>query len=351
MMKRSLLVLVAVALIGRAGPAAPATCPFNIPIVTLPPQQVAGFNWGNVIRPLGDACITKIEVDPTNDSAWYAAGPNGVYMTKNAGTTWSKPVSGNAVALLVAAGQPNLVYAGVGTRLYQSKDSGQNWSIIHVFAKPVYSILVAGSTLYVGLAWNNHVDPSGVFVSALGGSPMVFHAFGAGHTGLIVWTLSRDPLSGMVYAGTEIFDHPQPYHPPFFRSANNGLSWTNVGASLPWHVVDSSVRPTDGHLYALTEGKGVYGSANQGNNWQAPVSPAGLGDALKMDSNTPTRLYAGRQKVGALTGGIFRSGDAGLHFSPIGLDGVTVADIAVNGNVTRIYAAAYGSGIYTAIIP
>ena len=348
MMKRLLLFLVGLAI---AGPAAAATCPGNVPIVTLPPQQVAGFNWGPVILPLGDACISKIEVDPTNELAWYAGGPNGVYMTKNGGTTWTKPVSGNVSALLVVAGQPNLVYAGVGTRLYQSKDSGQNWTIIHVFAKPVSAILVADSTVYVGLSWDNHVDPSGIYVSGLGGSPTTFHPFGPGHTGLIVWTLSRDPLSGVIYAGTEIFDHPQPYHPPFFRSPNNGMTWTNVGASLPWHVVDAAVRPTDGHVYALTQGYGVYGSANQGNNWQPPVSSLGLGVALEMDPSTPPRLYAGRQKLGLLTGGIFRSGDAGLHFSPVGLDGVTIADIALNATSTRIYAAAYGSGIYKAIVP
>jgi hypothetical protein len=32
-----------------------ATCPFNIPVVTLPPHSQGGFSWGTVIRPLGDA--------------------------------------------------------------------------------------------------------------------------------------------------------------------------------------------------------------------------------------------------------------------------------------------------------
>jgi hypothetical protein len=81
------------------------------------------------------------------------------------------------------------------------------------------------------------------------------------------------------------------------------------------------------------------------------VDSLGLGGVLTMDPTTPTRLYAGRQKVSTLTGGIFRSTDGGLHFSPIGLDGVTIGDIALNGTVTRIYATAYGSGIYKAAIP
>lgn len=342
------LLIMAVCFVGRA---AAATCPFNIPVVTIPPQQVAGFSWGTVIRPMGDACIEHLEVDPTNDNAWYAGGVNGLYMTKNGGTTWTKPVSGHVNALLVVAAQPQLVYAGVNKKLYLSRDRGKTWTVIHTFAQPVHSVLVAANTLYVGLGWNNHVDPSGVFTSNLGGGGMTFHAFGPGHTGLIVWTLARDPLSGMIYAGTEIYDHPQPYHPPFFRSPNNGVTWVDVTGTLPWHVVDSEVRPNDGYVYALTEGVGVHGSANQGGAWQPPQFSPGLGVALKMDPNTPTRLYGGRQKFGTLTGGIFKSIDAGKTFSAIGLDGVTIGDIAVNGAVTKIYAAAYGSGIYVSMIP
>src|SRR5213079_731595 len=126
--------------------------------------------------------------------------------------------------------------------LYLSRDSGGSWTLIHTFPKVIRSLLVFGGTLVVGLGWDDHVNLSGVFVSNLGGGLMTFHPFGPGFTGLIVWTLSRDPVSGAIYAGTEIFDHPQPYHPPFFRSTNNGVNWTNVAGTLPWHVIDSDVR-------------------------------------------------------------------------------------------------------------
>ena len=48
--------------------AAPPTCPFNIPVVALPPYQAGGFSWGSVIRPQGDPCVASIAVDPTNDA-------------------------------------------------------------------------------------------------------------------------------------------------------------------------------------------------------------------------------------------------------------------------------------------
>lgn len=338
-------------LLGTALSALGATCPFNIQVVTLPPQQIAGFSWSGAIQPMGDACVSHIAVENTNQNAWYVGGMNGVYMTKNAGGAWTKPVAGNVGAMLwVPANQ--LLYVGVGPKLYLTRDHGANWNVIHTYPKPVKSILVANNTLYVGLGWNDHVNPSGVFTSNLGGGFMSFHPFGQNQTGLIVWTLSRNPLNGTLYAGTEIFDHPQPYKPPFFRSTTNAQTWVNVQNNLPWHAIDSAVRPNDGYVYALTEGKGVWGSSTQGNVWIAP-SPnnPSLGVSLLMDPAVPTRLYAGRLNGGTQTGGIFRSINAGNTFGLVGLKGVTVSDIALNGNNTRIYAAAYASGIYTSPVP
>ena len=74
-----------------AATVAAATCPFNIPVVTVPPQQVAGFVWGPAIQPMGDACVTSIAVDPANDLKWYVGGANGLYVTNDGGQTWKHP--------------------------------------------------------------------------------------------------------------------------------------------------------------------------------------------------------------------------------------------------------------------
>ena len=43
-----------------------ATCPFNIPVVSLgPSNDPSGFQWSAPILPLGDACLSAIEAsDP-----------------------------------------------------------------------------------------------------------------------------------------------------------------------------------------------------------------------------------------------------------------------------------------------
>ena len=350
-MKKRLGVLLAALVVVPAVQA--ATCPFNIPVVTLPPQQINGFSWGAVIRPLGDACVSSIAVEPSNDAEWYVGGQNGLYMTKNNGGTWKKALNGTVGALYMTHVPGQLVYAGIGPDLYLTRDHGQNWTKIRTFTATVRSLLVnpATGTLYIGLGWDTHAMPSGVFTANLGAGLPQFHPFGPGQTGLIVWTLSRDPISGAIYAGTEIFDHPQPYHPPTFRSDTNGNTWLNITGILPWHVIASAVRPNDGFVYALTEGAGLFVSATKGQPWHPAAKNPVPSDSLLMDPKHPTHLFGGRVKFGNDPGGLFASIDAGQTFKPIGLKGVTVAGLALNGASTKIYATTYGSGIYVSPVP
>ncbi len=335
-------------------PADAAMCPSEVPIVTIAPHQQGGFSWGNGIRPMNDPCVYDIVVDPLNDSAWYVGGFYGLYMTKTNGVFWTKPFVGH-VGVVYQEVPHRLVYVGVGNKLYLSRDQGQNWALIGTYNASVSSVLAVGSTLYVGLGWNTHAVPSGIYRSNLGGGFSTFLPFGPGHTGLIVWSLAYDSLTNVLYAGTEIFDHqPQPYKPKFFRSTNNGVSWSgNLQGTMPNHVIAMEVRPSDGYLYALNESLGVYGSTTNGTTWIAPVSPMGVGGSLLMDPQLTTRLFAGRQRSGLSIGdgGAWVSTNAGKSFTAIGLPGATVGEMSFNGTRTKLYAAAYASGIYISPMP
>src|SRR5258708_4486009 len=128
----------AVLLLGCALSAS-AVCPFNIPVVTIPPQQIAGFSWGPVIRPMNDACVDRIQVENGNALAWYVGGVNGVYVTKDNGVNWKKPLNGKVGALLWEPVH-QFAYAGVGNILYFFRAHGANWGPIHPFLHPGSSL-------------------------------------------------------------------------------------------------------------------------------------------------------------------------------------------------------------------
>jgi hypothetical protein len=351
-MRIKLAFLLATLLLGCVSAGA-ATCPYDQQIVTIAPHQQNGFSWGSVKRPMNDACVSEIGIDPLNDSAWYVGGNSGLYMTKTAGLFWTKPLLGQ-VRVIYMEPVNELVYVGVGNKLYLSRDQGQNWNAIGTYGAPVESVLVANGKLFVGLAWGTHAVPSGVYVSNLGGGFSTFKPFGAGHTGLIVWSLAYDSLLNVLYAGTEIFDHlPAPYTPKFFRSANDGGFWTNVQGPVNNHVVSMAVRPFDGYLYAMAEAHGVWGTSTNGSTWIPPNNPMGVGSPLLMDPLSTKRLFAGRQRLGLTIGdgGAWMSVDAGKSFTPIGLGGSGVSGLAFNGGRTKLYAVSYASGIYISPMP
>jgi photosystem II stability/assembly factor-like uncharacterized protein len=80
--------------------------------------------------------------------------------------------------------------------------------------------------------------------------------------------------------------------------------------SMPWRLT----RPTPNTLYAGTYGGGVFKSTDGGANWS--LANSGLTNfyvnALAIDPNTPTTLYAGTN------GGVFKSADGGANWSAPG---------------------------------
>ena len=359
-MKLRLLVILA----ALAAQNAAADCPIGIPVVALQPQPVNGFHWGTAIRPMGDPCISSIAVEPTNANGWYAGGPNGLYMTRDGGKTWTHPLTGRVHTILIVPA-PTIsipgpvmivpkapsVYVGAGNTVWLSQSYGIRWTAIQTFNAAVDSLLVAGSTLYIGLG---AVGPSGVHTWSLTTGSTAFLPFGPQYSGLIVWTLARDPVSGAIYAGTEIPTKPAPgtYFPPIFLLPNGGTSWTNINKhKVPWHVIAAVVR-ADGYLYALTEGAGLYGTADQGTTWVLPADKMGASNSLLMDPKHPLRLFGGRQNDLSKNGGVYMSTNGGVNFmTPSGLKNATGSGLAMNGEATKIYAAVYGSGIYVSPVP
>lgn len=342
-------------LFSRASEIAGKTCPFNIPVkVVAPALEPGGYAWQAAITPNGDACITKIKIAPGDGRTWYIGGQSALYITRDDGRIWERSLAGQVGALALDPRNPNRVLAGfqVARTLYESLDQGRTWRLLKTFETGIMSLLVSASgAIIVGPHWSSSQTPNGVYLSSDNGVTWQHSPFGTSQRGLILWDLAESPLDQTLYTGTEIYNHPQPYKPPFFRSRDGGKTWEEIGGSLPWHVIAIQVAPGDGSVFALTEGAGLYRSADRGDHWQRLANGPTM--SLALDPRQPARLFGGAQfsPQHRLEGGIYASGDGGRSFFPVGLLGVTVGGIAFSPDGRTLYTTAYASGIYRVTLP
>jgi hypothetical protein len=128
-----------------------------------------------------------------------------------------------------------------------------------------------------------------------------------------------------LYAGVELGNHPQPYHPPFLRSMDGGVTWENLVKNMTsifegpvWHVTSLVVHPENHKVYALSEGVGVYTSINHGLTWTLTRKRELIG-GLARDPNHEGRLLAGSVFYSTLPGEAYLSTDDAETFIRFGM--------------------------------
>jgi photosystem II stability/assembly factor-like uncharacterized protein len=219
----------------------------------------AGVTWKPLFDEQPSYSIGEITLDPTNpEVVWVGTGENvsgrhvgwgdGVYRSRDAGTTWQRmglagsqhigrilvhPRDGNVV--LVAAEGP-LWSAGGERGVYRSEDGGLTW-------KPVLQI--DENTGVTDLEF----DPS---------NPDVVYAAAYQRRRHVAGFLSGGPKSGL------------------WKSSDNGKTWRQVTTGLPkgdMGKIGLAVTPADPSLvYATIEAnndeKGFYRSRDRGESWE-----------------------------------------------------------------------------------
>jgi uncharacterized protein (TIGR03437 family) len=236
------------------------------------------------------------------------------------------------------------VYAGVGQALYVSEDRGVSWTSIRQFTDFIASVLVSSRDGAVYVAPRNSSAVNGVNKSLDHGESWASYSFNYSHTNLICWNMQEVPANGTIFVGVEIADHPQPYHPPVFRSTDGGVTWQDVSSGgIPWHVMKFQVDPVNQNVYALTENAGLYRSSDNGTTWQLLSNYFSLD--LAMDPLHPNHLFGGAHSAYS-AGGVWASGDQGVTFAQVGLNGQIASGIALNASSTTMYVASYNSGVF-----
>jgi uncharacterized protein (TIGR03437 family) len=150
--------------------------------------------------------------------------------------------------------------------------------------------------------------------------------------------------------GTEIGNHPQPYRPPLFRSVNRGQTWEDVTGTVSWHVLSFAYDELGKQILAVTEVAQLYKSGDQGRTWTGTSQPPTL-DLLR-DPRNPSYLWGSRQAVPAMPvrDSVMFSPNMGDTWYPAGIPDRNTR-ITFNKSGSRLFAASFPAGMYTAAIP
>ncbi|MFQ6100361.1 MAG: YCF48-related protein [Anaerolineae bacterium] len=197
-------------------------------------------------------------------SAFHSAGTfddrmpaGGVYVSRDGGHTWraandATSQDANVTALAVDPGDPQTVYAATGNRgLLKTTDGGQTWSLIN------QGLPGEPSALAVAV----HPTEPGVVLTGLAHAGL-YRSTDGGAT----WQPSSAGMNPEAMLSDVIFNPTDPQvmfaadrFSGVYRSADGGATWTPVNTGLRTRAVNAlGISPDGQHLYAATEGEGVY---------------------------------------------------------------------------------------------
>jgi len=271
------------------------------------PALYGGMSW-RLIGPFRGGrvlAVSGVRAEPQH--FYFGSVDGGVWETQDAGRTW-QPIFdaehvGSIGALVVAASDPKVIYVGsgeadmrsdiaYGNGMYKSVDAGKTWS--HIGLEDSYQI---------GKVLVDPANPDVVFVAALG------HAYGANETrgvfrsidGGKTWkkVLYKDAATGAIDLA-------------FGADAKTVYATLWQTRRPPWNVYPPSNGP----------GSGIYKSSDGGDSWTEitsnGISNEGLGRmGLAVAPSDPNIVYV---LADAKHGGLYRSDDAGAHFTQVSTD-------------------------------
>ncbi|RMH81541.1 MAG: hypothetical protein D6681_18050 [Calditrichaeota bacterium] len=356
-----------------------------------------GIHWDST--GLTDS-VYALAMDPADPSVLYAGAYDGMYKTTDGGNTWE--VHNNGLtdiwvqSMSIASGG---VYAGTSSGLFRSTDGGNTWNPVGsipntlrvsciVVAPTNSSIMYLGGYTYTypsdgvlykstdgGVTWSRAdsgisntsvsaiaIDPATtttlyagvwdeIYKSTDGGAS--WSAINTGSTGDITALAIAPHDSSVIYAGLNAGGDA------ILKSTDSGATWSAsnhgiVATSISGLAVDPLQPDT---IYATMYGGGIFKSVDAGIHW-THLDTSGISanvetsyiSALALDPVNPTTIYAG-SSMGSMQDGVFKSTDGGAHWYTTGLgggwDNVSVLSLLVDPmSPNVVYAGTRGQGIY-----
>jgi exo-beta-1,3-glucanase (GH17 family) len=229
--------------------------------------------------------------------AVLAGTASGLFRSTDGGEHWSAINSGltNTNVAALAAGSDGTLYAGTrGGGVFQSANGGDSWSLLNASPANATTLLAAPAGLFAA----NGVNCTDIFLLPYNGGAASNR--GAGVTGC---TTALALSSGDLFAATSTTG--------LYRSTNDGMAWSSVGASMGSTNFHDLTVDRDGRVFAATHDTGVHRSTNLGTTWthlQGGLTPSDVRTLLAQPTGD---LLAGSENNAQ----IFLSSDNGDTWS------------------------------------
>ena len=320
----------------------------------------ASAQWVQTSGPEGGQihCIVAI------DSRLFAGTSGGVFLSTNAGTTWTPVNAGlwNPVVVSLVVLDANLFAATNGAGVFRSTNYGETWTNVSAgFGNlAMNDLAVAGTTLF----------------AATGGAGIYRSSDYGAHWFSFTDGVSTDTVEALAVLDANLFAGTRGRG--VFRSTTHTAHWIPVNTGLSTLDI-IALDVIDTALFAGTWGGGAFWSTNRGDSW-VPLNAGLSNDVVYSFESIGTFLFTGahgglfrstkngedwttvttglRNKVvralsvdgtsllAGTWGGVFRSANNGENWTQLctGMRNTEILSFAITG--THLYAGTWGSGMF-----
>jgi photosystem II stability/assembly factor-like uncharacterized protein len=254
--------------------------------------------------------LDQLFVDPRDSNVIYASGnrgklAGGFFKSKDRGVTWkeAKELHNEAIhAMTQAKDNPDLLFVGATTGVWQSKNSGDDWEKISSETMPVNVNSMAvdpkkSSTLYAGTWWRPYKSTDG------------------GKN----WRLIKEGMidDSDVFAVTIDFRNTEHIVASacsgIYESFNGGENWRKIQGipAQSRRTRDILQHPTiPGTVYAATT-EGFWMTSTGGKSWALTTQRNLEINSIAVHPDAPQRIFIGTNNYGVMV-----SNDGGKNFVP-----------------------------------